>query len=154
MNSEESNSSKKLQAKSLSRRSLIRRAAGTAAGTGLLFGSGLQFSAFAEDEGTGNKCKPVPRPIPHLTIPPGAHFFFPGPVDADPATSPNAGHDPSLITDFSGVIAQADLIFSGKGTDLNSGQSATYDFHADMRFMSGVFVGLDNERHNGTFGFI
>ena len=90
----------------------------------------------------------------HLTIPPGIHFFFPGPVDADPATSPNAGHDPSLITDFSGVIAQADLIFSGKGTDLNSGQSATYDFHADMRFMSGVFVGLDNEQHNGTFGFI
>ena len=154
MNSEESISSKKLQAKSLSRRSLIRRAAGTAAGTGLLLGSGLQFSAFAEDEGTGNKCKPVPRPIPHLTIPPGIHFFFPGPVDADPATSPNAGHDPSLITDFSGVIAQADLIFSGKGTDLNSGQSAIYDFHCDMRFMSGVFVGLDNERHNGTFGFI
>src|SRR5256885_14597286 len=60
MNSEESISSKKLQAKSLSRRSLIRRAAGTAAGTGLLLGSGLQFSAFAEDEGTGNKCKPVP----------------------------------------------------------------------------------------------
>jgi hypothetical protein len=89
-----------------------------------------------------------------LTIPPGIHFFFPGPVDADPATSPNAGHDPSLITDFSGVIAQADLIFSGKGTDLNSGQSAIYDFHCDMRFMSGVFVGLDNEQHNGTFGFI
>jgi hypothetical protein len=154
MNSEESISSKKLQAKSLSRRSLIRRAAGTAAGTGLLLGSGLQVSAFAEDERTGNKCKPVPRPIPHLTIPPGIHFFFPGPVDADPATSPNAGHDPSLITDFNGVIAQADLIFSGKGTDLNSGQSAIYDFHADMRFMSGVFVGLDNEQHHGTFGFI
>jgi hypothetical protein len=89
-----------------------------------------------------------------LTIPPGIHFFFPGPVDADPVTSPNAGHDPSLITDFSGVIAQADLIFSGKGTDLNSGQSAIYDFHCDMRFMSGLFVGLDNEQHNGTFGFI
>jgi len=154
MNGEKSILWKKLQAKSLSRRSLIRRAAGTAAGTGLLLGSGLQFSAFAEDEGTGNKCKPVPRPSPHLTIPPGAHFFFPGPVDADPATSPDAGHDPSLITDFSGVMAIADLIFSGKGTDLNSGQSATYDFHADMRFMSGVFVGLDNEQHNGTFGFI
>ena len=154
MNNEKSISWKKLQAKSLTRRNLIRGAAGTAAGTGLLLGSGLRFSAFAEDEGTGNKCKPVPRPIPHISTPPGAHFFFPGPVDADPATSPNAGHDPSLITDFSGVIANADLIFSGKGTDLNSGQSATYDFHADMRFMSGVFVGLDNEQHNGTVGFI
>ena len=154
MNNEKSISWKKLQAKSLSRRNLMRGAAGTAAGTGLLLGSGLRFSAFAEDEGTGNKCKPVPRPIPHISTPPGAHFFFPGPVDADPATSPNAGHDPSLITDFSGVIANADLIFSGKGTDLNSGQSAIYDFHCDMRFMSGVFVGLDNEQHNGTFGFI
>ena len=154
MNNEKSISWKKLQAKSLTRRNLIRGAAGTAAGTGLLLGSGLRFSAFAEDEGTGNKCKPVPRPIPHISTPPGAHFFFPGPVDADPATSPNAGHDPSLITDFSGVIANADLIFSGKGTDLNSGQSAIYDFHCDMRFMSGVFVGLDNEQHNGTFGFI
>lgn len=154
MISAESISSKKLQAKALSRRSLIRKAAGTVAGTGLLLGSELQVSAFAEDEATGNKCKPVPRPIPHLTIPPGAHFFFPGPVDTDPVTSPNAGHDPSLITDFSGVIANADMIFSGKGTNLNTGQTAIYDFHADMRFMSGTFVGLDNEQHKGTFGFI
>jgi hypothetical protein len=154
MNDETFISWKKLQEKSLTRRTLIRGAAGTAAGAGLLLGSGLQSAALADDEGTGNKCKPVPRPIPHLTIPPGAHFFFPGPVDADPSTSPNAGHDPSLITDFSGVIANADLIFSGKGTDLNTGQSAIYDFHCDMRFMNGVFIGLDNEQHRGTFGFI
>jgi len=80
MNNEKSISWKKLQAKSLTRRNLIRGAAGTAAGTGLLLGSGLQFSAFAEDDGTGNKCKPVPRAIPHISTPPGAHFFFPGPV--------------------------------------------------------------------------
>jgi len=146
----------KFQEKWLSRRNLIRGAAGTAAGAGLLFGSGLRLSALADDQGEDeqNGCKAPPRPIPHISTPPGAHFFFPGPVDADPATSPNTGHDPSIITDFSGVVANADLILSGTGTDLNTGMSATYDFHTDMRFMSGVFVGLDNVQHNGTIGFI
>lgn len=147
---------KKFQEKWLTRRNLIRGAAGTAAGAGLLLGSGLRLSALAdgEDEGEHNKCKPVPRPIPHISTPPGTHFFFPGPVDASPTTSPNTGHDPSIITDFSGVIANADLIFSGIGTNLDNGASAKYDFHADMRFMDGVFVGLDNERHRGSIGFI
>jgi hypothetical protein len=104
--------------------------------------------------GQGGGCVAVPRPIPHLLSPPGIHIFFPGPVDADYTSSPTTGHDPSTITDFNGVIANADFIFSGTGTDLNTGQSGPYDFHADMRFMSGVFVGLDNQQHNGTIGFI
>jgi hypothetical protein len=121
-----------------------------------LFGSGLRSAALADDDDEGNRdrCKAVPRPIPHITTPPGAHFFFPGPVDASPTTSPNTGHDPSIITDFSGVIANADLIFSGIGTDLHTGASAKYDFHADMRLMDGIFVGLDSERHRGSIGFI
>jgi hypothetical protein len=156
MDKQDSNSWKKLQQKSLSRRNLIRGAAGTAAGAGLLLGSGLRLSARADDhdEGEHNKCRAVPRPIPHISTPPGAHFFFPGPVDASPTTSPNTGHDPSIITDFSGVIANADLVFSGMGTNLNTGASAKYDFHADMRLMDGIFVGLDSERHRASIGFI
>jgi len=156
MNDEKSISWKKLQEKWLTRRNLIRGAAGTAAGAGLLLGSGLRLSAHMddEDEGEHDKCKAVPRPIPHISTPPGGHFFFPGPVDASPMTSPNTGHDPSIITDFSGVIGQADLNFSGTGTDLNMGASATYDFHCDMRFMDGIFVGLDHEQHRGAIGFI
>ena len=156
MNDEKSISWNKLQEKWLTRRTLIRGAAGTAAGAGLLLGSGLRSAALADDddEGKHNKCKSVARPIPHITAPPGAHFFFPGPVDASPVTSPNTGHDPSIITDFSGAIANADLIFSGIGTDLNTGMSAKYDFHADMRLMDGVFVGLDGEQHRGSIGFI
>ena len=141
----------RLARRGFDRRGFIRNAASL--GAGLMAGSEMVPTASAQ-EAAHRSCPVVPRPIPHLTIPPGAHFFFPGPVDADPATSPNAGHDPSLITDFSGVIANADMIFSGKGTNLNTGQSATYDFHADMRFMSGTFIGLDNEQHNGTIGFI
>lgn len=156
MNEQDFISWQKLQQKWVSRRNLIRGAAGTAAGAGLLLGSGLRFSARADDddEGEHNKCKAVPRPIPHISTPPGAHFFFPGPVDANPLTSPNTGHDPSIITDFSGVIANADLNFSGMGTNLNTSARAKYDFHADMRFMDGIFVGLDGERHSGTIGFI
>ena len=147
---------KSLQNNWLSRRNLIRGAAGTAAGAGLLLGSELLPSVLADDddEKGEDRCKAVPRPIPHITTPPGTHFFFPGPVDASPTTSPNTGHDPSIITDFKGVIANADLIFSGVGTNLETGASAKYDFHADMRFMDGVFVGLDGEQHRGTIGFI
>ncbi len=159
MNEQDFISWKKLQRKSMSRRNLIRGAAGTAAGAGFLLSSGLRLSARAddEDEGEHNKCKAVPRPIPHITTPPGGHFFFPGPVEGAPSTDPhfpNAGFDPSIITDFKGVIGQADLNLSGTGTDLNTGHSATYDFHTDMRFMDGVFVGLDNEQHRGAIGFI
>jgi hypothetical protein len=156
MNDEKSISWNKLPEKYLTRRNLIRGAAGTAAGVGLLLGSGLRLSARADDDDEGNRdrCKAVPRPIPHISTPPGTHFFFPGPVDASPTTSPNTGHDPSIITDFSGVIANADLIFSGIGTNFTTGASAKYDFHADMRVMDGVFVGLDSERHRGSIGFI
>jgi hypothetical protein len=142
----------------LSRRRFFRTAAGTGAGVAL--GSKIT-SALADDdqgqnqgEGEGGGCQPVPRPIPHVTSPPGTHFFFPGPVDADYVASPITGHDPSLITDFKGIIGNADLNFSGTGTDLNTGNSAIYNFHADMRFMSGTFVGLDNQEHKGAFGFI
>src|SRR6266849_6883902 len=118
MNDEKSISWKKLEEKWLTRRNLIRGAAGTAAGAGLLLGSGLRLSALAddEDEGEHNKCKAVPRPIPHISTPPGGHFFFPGPVNASPVTSPNTGHDPSTVTDFQGMIGQADLFFTGTGT--------------------------------------
>jgi len=145
----------------LSRRRFFRSATG--AGVGLVLGSkiGTAWANHGEEEDEHRSCRAVPRPIPHINHPPGidAHFFFPGHVDGsasptDPTTTPLTSRDPSIITDFSGVIAQADLTFSGTGTDLNTGKSAPYDFHTDMRFMSGVFVGLDNEQHHGTFGFI
>src|SRR5258708_19057419 len=152
MNEQDPKSWQKLQQKSLSRRNLIRGVAGTAAGAGLLLGSGLRLVARTDDddEGEHNKCKAVPRPILHITTPPGGHFFFPGPVEGAPSTDPhfpNAGFDPSIITDFSGMIGQADLKLSGIGTDLNTGASAIYDFHTDMRFIYDIFVRLDNQQH-------
>jgi hypothetical protein len=158
MNDEKSNSWKKLQEKWLTRRNLIRGAAGTAAGAGLLLGSGLRSSALAddEDEGKHDKCKALARPIPHITGP--GHFFFPGPPDGSaPSTFPNfpvAGFDPSTITDFKGVIAQADLDFDGMGTNFETGQSVPYHFHTDWRFFRGTFVAVDGLEHRGTQTFI
>ena len=133
----------------LSRRSFIRAGAG-AAGAGLVLGSGLRRPAFAQ--GAAHKsCPDLPRPIPHITTPPGAHFFFEGPVDS---ALMNVGHDPSVITDFKGEIGEADLLFTGTGTRLDTGESATYGFHTDWRFMSGVFIGVDGLEHNSTLSFI
>jgi hypothetical protein len=75
-------------------------------------------------------------------------------ASTDPSGAHPNGRDPSTITDFKGMIAQADLFFSGIGTDLNTGQSAPYGFHTDWRFMTGVFVGVDGLQHNGTLSFI
>ncbi len=141
----------------LSRRNLIHGAAGA----GLLLSSGVSLPAFAGDddeEGKDNKCKALARPIPHITTPPGQHFFFPGPPDgsAPPAFPhfPNAGFDPSTITDFSGVIAQVDLNLAGVGTDLNTGDSTAYTFHTDWRFFRGEFVGVDGVARHGALTFI
>ena len=155
MNEQNSTPWKKLQQKRLSRRNLIHAAAGSAAGAGLMLGSGLR-PAFAQ-EAAQETCRDLPRPIPHITR--AHHFFFPGPVTGiaaptDPTGAQPNGRDPSTITDFKGVIGQADLSFSGTGTDLSSGASAPYTFHTDWRFMKGVFVGVDGLQHNGTLSFI
>lgn len=158
MNEQDSISWKTLQQKLLSRRNLIRGAAGTAAGAGLLLGSGVRLLAREDDddEGKHNKCKALARPIPHITGP--GHFFFPGPPDGSaPKTFPhfpNAGFDPSTITDFKGVIGQADLNFGGTGTDLNTGDSTPYTFHTDWRFFRGAFVAVDGIQREGTLTFI
>ena len=156
MNEQDPISWKTLQQKLLSRRNLIRGAAGTAAGAGLFLSSGAHLRAREdEDEGRHNKCKVLARPIPGKN---NSHFFFPGPPDGSaPSTFPhfpNAGFDPSTVTDFMGVIAQADLNFAGMGTDLNSGESTPYTFHTDWRFMKGAFVTVDGIQRRGTLTFI
>ena len=53
MDEQVSNSWKKCQQKWLTRRNLIRGAAGTAAGAGFLLGSGLRLPALADDDDVG-----------------------------------------------------------------------------------------------------
>jgi hypothetical protein len=137
-----------------SRRNFIRASAGSAT-AGLVLDSILTKPLSAQEgEGDRKECRVQPEPIPHTIATPFGttiHHFFPGPVEG---TDPVTGHDPSEIFDFSGIVAQTDLLLTGTGTDLNTGNSAPYDFHTDMRFMTGQFRGADGETHRGAFAFI
>jgi len=162
MNDEKSISWKNLQEKWLTRRNLIRGAAGTAAGAGLLLGSGVRLPARADDEDDeGKETCGLPLPQPHVTAGPFGpiHFYFPGPIDgsaaATDATGTHAeGRDPSTITNFEGFVGQVDLNFSGTGMDPEPGSNAPDKFHTDTRFMKGTFIGSDERRQHGAFAFI
>jgi hypothetical protein len=121
--------------RALSRRSFLVTAAGVA-GASLVFGQRPSSGA-------------DPRPIPGGIQPfgPGTevfHVFLIGP-----------GVEPSTITDFNGFVGATEI----QGPWTVSGPSAptpvpptTYD--ADMRFMTGEYIGADGRHHLGTFGFI
>jgi hypothetical protein len=123
-----------------SRRQVLRRSAialGGVAGLGLLDPS-LVF---------GSAKSAAPQPIPggfsftaNDFVASGAdlHFFLPG-----------IGAEMSTITDFNGVVGGSETRGSARGTD-----GSTWDFDCDMRFMQGVYIGLDGRVHNGSFGFI
>jgi hypothetical protein len=153
---------KELQHRLLNRRNLIRGAAGTAAGAGLLLGSGLRFSALADDEDDeGKETCGLALPLPHTTAGPFGplHFYFPGPIDGSAAATDGTGthpegRDPSTITNFEGFVGQVDLTFSGTGMDTKTGATAPYKFHTDTRFMKGTFIASDERRHHGAFAFI
>jgi hypothetical protein len=90
---------------------------------------------------------PIPggHPIPNPFGGPDVHHQFPGPADA---TGP-VGGEPSLITDFNGFIGVARV--QGTGRD-GSGNSLLWD--ADLRFMKGVYQGVDGNIHRATFAFV
>jgi hypothetical protein len=145
----------------LSRRSFFGRAA--VASSAVLLGSSIPSKVRAEDDspcGLNGQCD-FPVPIPHINTPPpgGGHFYFPGPVSGaaaptDPSGAHPEGRDPSPIFNFKGFVGQADLLLTGTGTDLETGASVPYNFHTDMRFMKGVFVGTDLVERKGTFAFV
>jgi hypothetical protein len=145
----------------VSRRNLVH---GTIA-AGTVLGAGLWTPARADDggddgEGEGRCGQPLPIPYTHPTPTGGPiHHYQPGPINGAAAatdlfgTHPE-GRDPSLITNFAGVVGEVDLIFSGTGMDTKTGAKATYTFHTDTRFMSGQFMGSDEQLHKGSFAFI
>jgi hypothetical protein len=110
--------------------------------TGVVLGSGLWMPGLASADSI------APRPIPGGIQPfgPGTevfHLFLPG-----------HGAEPSTITDFHGSIGVAHLQGTGTGTNTDTGSASSLVFDVDMRFMQGVYIGVDNETHNGTFALI
>ena len=87
-----------------------------------------------------------PRPIPG-----GFDATF-TPVPSNPlfhVLPPTIGFEMSTITDFNGVIGGSETRGTARGSD-----GTKYSFDTDMRFMRGVYVGLDRRVHHGSFGFI
>ena len=143
----------------LSRRSFFGRAA--AVGGAALLSSSVPGKVWADDDSSSCGLCDFPVPIPHINVPPpgGAHFYFPGPVDGsavatDPSGAHPEGRDPSVIFNFKGFVGGADLNLTGTGTDLTTGATAAYQFHTDMRFMNGVFVGTDGIQRKASFAFV
>jgi hypothetical protein len=73
---------------------------------------------------------------------PDVYANVPGPADA---SSP-FGNEPSTITNFNGFYGGARI--QGTGTD-NHGNTLLWD--ADLRFMQGVYQGLDGQLYHRTF---
>ena len=99
-----------------------------------------------EDRNLPSTVQPVP--IPFEPIAPGVHAFLPGPADSPQSMLP-FGRDPSTITDFAGFVAVTHLQGTGKASD---GVSTLYD--VDLRIMKGVYRGVDNKFHFGTFALV
>ena len=117
----------------MSRRKFIGAAAGT---TGAILGSGLWMPKLALAAGSD------PKPIPG-GFAPGFHVFLLG-----------EGNEPSTITDFKGFVGVADVQGTGKAINTRTGFHETLNYDTDMRFMQGIYIGMDGRQYSDTFGFI
>ena len=122
----------------MSRRQFMRTAAGA---TGVILASGLWMpgSALANNS--------APNPIPG-GFPAFGKFFH-----VDPS-SPGPTAENSTIFDFHGSIGAADVRGTGIGTNTGTGATSPLLFDVDMRFMQGVYMGMDGKKHSGTFSLI
>jgi len=123
----------------MSRRRFMATAAGA---TGVVLASGLWMPGLALADNA------APKPIPG-----GIQFFGPG-TEVFHVFPIAHGFEPSSITDFHGFIAAAEVQGTGTATDTNTGTTSSLTFDVDNRFMQGIYIGVDGEKHRGTFGFI
>ncbi len=127
--------------RALSRRRFIQ-ASGTAAGM-LLLSPG--FSMPARAAVPGNSPKPIPGGF--TTPDTGSevfHNFVPGVFD--PLDTDRSG-----IFDFNGDIGFAVIDGAGTGRNTMTGATKRLRFEVDLRFMQGIYVGVDGRRRHGTF---
>jgi hypothetical protein len=143
---------KKLQDKWLSRRNLIRGAAGTAFGAALLR---PKLDHRDDDDGDSERAACVsPNAIPGgvVGLKPFGIFIHHNPLN--PTTPLAHINDPSQITDFDGFVGLTHIRGGGMGTDTKTGAKTPLAFQADMGFSQGKFIGTDGQQHRGTFAFV
>ena len=122
----------------VSRRELFRDGAVAMGGLG---GLGLLDPSSALAGGAA-----APRPIP------GGFSKSQKPVPKNPfihVLVPGIGWEMSTITDLKGVVAGSQIRGKAHGSD-----GSVWDFDTDMRFMHGLYAGVDGKLRHGTFGFI
>ena len=133
--------------RAMSRRQFARTAAGTAT-VGAALGAELWRPRLAEAHGSH-------EPIPLLGGTPilggGFHLFGPTPDGSfDPIDA-----EPSTITDFDGFLGLAYISGTVTRTNTETREVRTLPFvNSDMRFMKGVFRGMDGGIHQGAFALV
>jgi len=130
----------------LSRRGFLEKSGLT---VGMLATSGIlpELARAVTTHGRNSTTSATPLPIPGglQLLGPGTplfHVFLPAP-----------GVEPSTITNLNGFVGWAAV--GGTGTHTVLGEPPQHlHFEADVRFMSGEFVGADGRNHHGAFTFI
>ena len=85
---------------------------------------------------------------------PGSPFLSPFHVWA-PIVVDSVNAEPASITDFNGVVGITYVSGMVTRTDHSTGEIKHLPFaDADMRFMQGVYRGVDGKPRQGTFGFV
>jgi hypothetical protein len=134
----------------LSRRNLIRAAAGAALGTGLA----VPRQSYAWDDDDKKRCQgPRLKPIPGGGAPfkPFGVIVHHNPLN--PANPLANISDPSQIGDFDGFVGLTHIRGGGTGTDSMGGPTALA-YQADMGFGKGKFIDINGHKRSGTFAFV
>jgi hypothetical protein len=97
--------------------------------------------------------RPIPLPLALAANPFGGmdiYQNFHGPADANPLVTPLLGNEPNQITDFNGFYGGVRVQGTGIG---HQGNEANHSFYwdADLRFMQGVYRGVDGGVYHRTF---
>ena len=101
---------------------------------------------------------PIPGGWANPTGGPFVHLNFPGPTDTPgPGTHPGpnggGGNDPSTIADFEGYIGQTEVMGTGTGTNTDTGETTPLLYDCDLRFMQGLYRGVDGRFLEARFVF-
>jgi hypothetical protein len=141
----------KFQEKWMSRRNLLRGAAGTVLGAGLARPK-LVYARDEDDDRESGCVSPNPIPGGVVGLKPFGIFIHHNPLN--PAKALADINDPSQITDFDGFVGLTHIRGGGMGTDLATGAMTPLAFQADMGFSQGKFIGTDGRQHRGTLAFV
>ena len=120
--------------RAISRRRVLAGGVGAA---GLLATSGVWSPVI------GHHIASDPKPIPGVIFP-GTPFHIEFPI---------LGNEVSAITDFNGFVGAAEIQGAGDAWEKGAQTSHRLAFDADVRFMTGTYVGVDGRKQHGTFAF-